>query len=262
MKSLSLIPTIFAVLSGSAVAVNAAAIDSWVVAKNSTTTNTGLNTDSPTFGDGTTDDADDIFVVGEFGETVSLAVGDTLTASYDITFTGGDSGLLDQYRFVLGEYTDSSDDAAWNGGWNFVLGGDIWDARTDGNVQSTNGNASDLGATKATSGTFSGDSLAAYTYTMSVTLATSSTVDLEVSLVGGDGNYDSTFTKTGQSTTGTNFSGTNYNGVGLLMGNGANVDQASFSGAEFTYVPVPEPSTTLGLVSLVALGLVARRRRA
>ncbi|HKK18546.1 MAG TPA: hypothetical protein VJ952_07675, partial [Opitutales bacterium] len=244
MKSLSLIPTIFAVLSASAVAVNAAAIDSWVVAKNSTTTS-GLLTDSPTFGDGTTDDADDIFVVGEFGETVSLAVGDTLTVSYDVTFSGGTNSSF-EYRFVLGEYTNSSDDAAWNGGWNFLPGDDIYDARTDGNIQSKSSNAAPLGATESTSGSFSGDSTAAYTYTMTVTLTSSTTVDLEASLVGGDSSYDSTFTLTGATIpTDNGFSGTNYNGVGLLMGNGANMDQASISGAEFTYVPVPEPSTTL-----------------
>ncbi|PXA04428.1 hypothetical protein DDZ13_07810 [Coraliomargarita sinensis] len=65
MASLPFVPTVLAALAASAVAVNATAIESWVVANGSATTS-DLSTDSPTFGDGTADSAEDIFALGEF----------------------------------------------------------------------------------------------------------------------------------------------------------------------------------------------------
>ena len=217
--------------------VQAGAISTWNIARDSSagSVNLGLDTDSPTFGDGSSGNVNDVFVTGEFGETKSLAVGETFTVTYDITFTGG-SDTADQYRFVVGDYGIDADQD-WVGGWNFVTNSDLYRARTDGNIQSTGGNAAPLGATKVSSGSFSGDSMAAYTFTFSITRDSSTTVNLEGSLFGGDGLLDQTFTKEGVST-----SIFDYNGVGILFGGSSNLDQATLSNARYSLNPVSGPS--------------------
>ena len=235
-------------------AAHATAITTWNIARDSSagSVNSGLNTDSPTFGDGTSSNIRDAFVTGEFGQTVSLAVGEILTVSYDINYTGGVSNLV-QYRFVVGDYGATADQN-WNGGWNFVTGEDLYQGRTDGNVQSTAGNSEPLGATETVSGTFSGDSTEAYTYTFSITRTSATTVDLVGSLVGGDGSYSLEYVANNIST-----SLFDYNGVGLLFGATSNLDQASLSGAQFAVIP--EPSTFALFGGMLALGLVALRRQ-
>ncbi|MGB6220740.1 hypothetical protein [Haloferula sp.] len=253
-------PTILTALAISSAAlvgsVGAASISTWTVARDNTapSVNTGLNTSSPTFGNGTASNADNMFVVGQFGEVVSLAVGQTLNVTFDITLTGGVSTNPNQYRFVVGDYGVTADES-WVGGWNFVTDQGLYRGRTNGNIQSTSNNALNLSATTATSGIFDGDSIAAYTFTFSITRDSATTVDLFGSLVGGDGPFSLTYTKENQ---GTSLFG--YTGVGLLFGDPADLDQASISTAQFTVVPEPSSTTFLGLT--IGMSLIFFRRRA
>ncbi|MGB6220741.1 hypothetical protein [Haloferula sp.] len=213
-------------------------ISKWNIARDSPagSVNTDLNTSSPTFGDGSTDNVNEAFVTGEFGETVSLAVGETLRVSLGITFTGGSSINPNQYRFVVGDYGTTADQS-WVGGWNFVPDQNLYQARTNGNVQSTNPNAQSLVATAVTSGTFNADSTAAYAYTFSITRDSATTVDLSGRLVGGDGTFDLTYTKENQAT-----SLFDYNGMGILFGGFSELDQATVSNAQYSVLPSAGPS--------------------
>ena len=232
---------------------DAAPIDTWNIARDSDagSVNSGLSTDSPTFGDGSENNIDKSTFTGEFGETVSLAVGETLTVTYGITLTGGSNDST-SYRFVVGDYGVTAD-LTWTGAWNFIVGQDLYQGRTNGNIQSTGGNAVALGATQASTGSFAGDSSSSYTLTWSITRDSATTVDLEASLVGGNGSLDQTYTKLDQTT-----SLFDYNGVGISFGGDSNMDQAVIANASFTVVPEPG---SLALIGLGGLCLNKRRRR-
>ncbi len=235
-----------------AVSSNAATISTWNLAADSAggSVNSGMDTDSPTFGNGNPSNIDNAIFTGEFGETITLAVGETLTVSWDITLTGGlNNG--EQLRFLVGDYGTTAN-LDWNGGWNFIEGQDLFTARTDGIMISNSADAVDLNATKVQSGSYDGDSVAPYTFTFSVTRDSTTTVDLVGSLVGGDGNLSRTYTELDRTT-----SLFDYNGVGILFGNGLDQDQAVISGAQYSVIP--EPSALL----LGAMGglLLLRRRR-
>ena len=77
-------------------------IANWQVLSGSiSSTPTGLNTDSPVFGDGSANDFNSVGIGSLLGangapQTVSLdKVGDTLTASLDVTLIGGSEALFD-----------------------------------------------------------------------------------------------------------------------------------------------------------------------
>jgi hypothetical protein len=248
---------VLAIAALSVTTVHAASIVTWNVARDSmaVSANSGLNTSSPTFGNNTAENVDGAFFTGEFGETISLAVGETLTVTYGITLTGG-TNAADNFRFVVGDYGTTADQL-WDGGWNYITDSDMYQARTgvSGNVQSNGGNAVALSATQVSSGTFLGDSTAAYTYTFSVTRDSASTVDLVGSLVGGNGLLDQTYTVEDRTTT-----LFDYNGVGLLFGSSGDLEQASLSNASYSVTAIPEPSSA-ALLGLGGLALIIRRRR-
>ncbi len=164
MKIRQLVP-IAAFVAVSAQSAQSATIANWKEL-NAGSTNSGMNTDGPTIGDGTADNADDAWIAGRFGTvatpaSVTLSVGQTLTVSGSLVLTGGD-GVESNFRF--GVFDDGGqfalDGTTWsNGGWLVRLDDPLYQARTNGSFVSTNSNASTLTTTASnTGGAFDGDS--------------------------------------------------------------------------------------------------------
>ncbi len=225
----------------------------------------GMNTDSPTIGNGTANNADDAWVAGRFGTvgtpaSVTLAIGETLTVSGTVILTGG-LDVASNLRFGVFDESGKFDlnSATWsNGGWLLRAGtnaDDGWHkARTDNAFVSTNPNAVRLSTTTTnTGGLLDGDSTASYAWSISVTRDSATTVDLFGSIVGGDNAFNQTYTSNDVTTT--LFT---YNAVGILLGGSLDMDQAAFSGVQYTVVPEPSAALLGGLGVLLLL----RRRRA
>lgn len=246
-------------------AAQAAPISNWKEL-NAGSTNSGMNTDSPTIGDGTADDASDAWVAGRFGTvatpaSVTLAVGETLTVSGSVIMTGGTNA---ESNFRFGVFDESGQFASggttWaNGGWLVRPDDGFYRARTNNAFVSTNPNAVLLSTTISdTGGGFIADSTAAYDWSLSVTRATATTADLFGSLTGGDNAMNETYSVNGVDATASGANSTfTFNAVGLLFGGSMQTDQAEFSNVQNTVVP--EPSAAL-LMSLAGLALLRRRR--
>jgi hypothetical protein len=217
-----------------------------------------LNTDGPTFGDGTAGSATSSFIAGLFGtvgtpETVNLAVGETLTVSGNVTLTGGAGS---DYRFGIfndgGRFAlDANDD--WTGGWLHQTNADTFQARTGagGIFVSTGGNAVDLNATKAATGTFDPDSpTIPFNWTMSITRDSVGTVDIASTISGGDGGYAQTYLANDQAT-----SLFTYTAAGLLFSGSSSVDQGTFSNVHYAkYSPTTALAIDFGVADLPAVG--------
>ena len=132
----------------------------------------------------------------------------------------------------------------------------IFQARTDCAFISNLGNAVSLGGTASPNtapATFVVDSTTPFTWSFSITRATATTVDLAGAFGGGDGNYGYAMSNPGVTT-----SLFTYNVVGILFSNDLNLDQASFSNAQFSVVPEPASALLIGLSA--GIGLLRRRR--
>ena len=225
---------------------------------------TDAGTDSPTFGDGTLNSAQQAWIAGQFGtttspESVTLAVGEALTISGDLILTGGTNNS-NQFRF--GVFDDGGQFAVddgnnWTGGWLHSIGttasSDLFRARTNGAFISTGANALDLNSTKVRTGAFDGDSTAPFTFSVTVTRDSATTVDLLSIVTGGDGNLSEQYVVDDLAT-----SVFTYSAVGLLFGGSSGVEQAQFSRVQYNVIP--EPGTaSLGLLGLAWLARARRR---
>jgi len=222
--------------AGSVLALSAHAtpIANWDIF-NTTLPESGMDTDSPTIGDGTDESADNARLLSLFGangspETVSLAEGETLTVSVDVVFTGANQ-VTSQYRFLVlndGGQISGGSDGNFTGGWNYELNNSIYQSRSNGAFPSTGGNAVSLGSTQDVSGEFLGDSVLPYTWSMAITRDSATTVDIVASLIGGDGEFSEIMTSEDVETT-----LFDYTAVGILLGQSANFDLVEFSNAQF-----------------------------
>jgi len=200
----------------------------------------GADTDSPTFGDGVTQNSSQMaWVAGLFGTveaptSVTLEVGETLTVTGSVNFTGG-SNNNNQFRF--GIFNDSGkfaldDGSNWLGGWLHSIGSaatsDLWVGRTDGPFISTAGNAISLNSVKIRTGTFVGDSLEPFSFSMSITRDSATTIDIVSLIVGGDGDLSEEFVREDIETT--QFT---YTSHAWLFGGSSAVEKVAFSGVEY-----------------------------
>ena len=262
------LPLALAVLAAASGSVQAATIANWNVIyagtplDETTVPVSGLTTNSPVFGSGA-NSMDDVAVAGRFGtvgtpESVTLAVGQTLTVTATITLTGGTTSSAGDYRFGVfndgGQFVADSE-LNWAGGWLYALGttaqAGLYQARTNGHYMSTSTNAVALTAPPTTSGTFNANSPTSYTWTMSITRDSLTTVDLSTSFVGGPSSYSQTRTRNDVTT-----SLFTYTSMGVYAGPNANLDVLTIGGAQYT---IPEPSAAL-LGGLGFLMLLRRRR--
>ncbi len=224
-----------------------------------------MDSDSPTIGDGTANNADDAWVAGRFGTVatpadVTLAIGETLTVSGSLILTGG-LGVDSNLRFGVFDESGqfASGGTTWsNGGWLLRAGAnpdDGWHkARTNGAFVSTNPNAAIITprTNTNTGGALDGDSTIAYDWSISVTRDSATTVDLFGSIAGGDNAYNQTYTANDIAT-----SLFTYNAVGLLFGASLDVDQAVLSGVQYTVVPSGPPSEEPKITSFSIAGTSA-----
>lgn len=221
----------------------------------------GLNTDSPTFGDGTAEDADALVGAGLFGTdadpaTVTLSVGETLTVTGTLNLTGGNSSL---YRFGVlndGGQFALDDRTNWDGGWIHSIDDDLFRARTDGSFASVGGNAEDLNAAQSTAGSFNGDSTLDYTFSMSITRDSATTVNVVSSIIGGDNSFSQEYIANDITTD--QFT---YNAFGFFFSNDADLDQAAFTNVQYNTIPEPSSITYLFcLAAVVGFGFLRNRR--
>lgn len=247
-----------------ALPAHSAVIANWKML-NGTATNSGMNTDSPTIGNGTSNNADNVWLAARLGTvatpaSVTLAVGESLTVSGSVVLTGGDDLRREGFRVgvfdAVTEFENGTTTFA-NGGWLMVPSSNgIFKARTDGAFISNLGNAESLGGTASpntAAATFDGSSTTPFTWSFSITRATATTVDLAGAFSGGDGNYSYAMNNPGVPTT--LFT---YNVIGILFSNDLNLDQGTFSNVQYSVIPEPSAALLGGLGMLVLL----RRRRA
>lgn len=259
-QSILVVAAIVMMLGAIAIPAEAAPISNWKTFSGSPS-NSGLNTNSPTIGDGTANNADNVQAGGQFGTasspvSITLDVGDIIELSGSVTLSGGTT-TADNFRFGLfdGAAAFDANSATWsNGGWLWELTDDIFTGRTNGGFGSTGGDASGTGATQTnTGGAFSADSAAAYEFFFSITRDSATTVDIIATLTGGDNAVDYTATTLDETT-----SLFTYSTVGFLFGGSLDLDQASFSNVQYTFIPEPGSLAMLGLGSV--LFLIRKRR--
>ncbi len=201
----------------------------------------GGDTDGPTFGNGTNASAQASWIAGRFGtaaspESVTLAVGQTLTVSGSYVLTGG-AGADSDYRhgiFNDGGQFAANDGSLWTGGWLHQSGTNLFQGRTNGPFISSAADAVALATTKSSTGTLIKDSATALTFSMSITRDSPTTVDIVSSFTGGGGGLDQVYSANDVAT-----SLFTYTAVGLLFGGGSSVDQVVFSAVQYTVTPDP-----------------------
>lgn len=224
---------------------------------------------------------------GSAGSPVTLAVGDTLSFTFTVSFNSP-TAVANGFRFML---LDSTSVTEINGG----TGLDIW--HNNNRITADNGGAAGVhtgltgygaylnlgvGAAgssgarllertttagsplTATSGTIAqlGTALATTAvtsnanYTGVLTLTRSSTTDLDLNFTfTGPGGINYSIAAT--DTSGATFS---FDAVGFLNNSGATAFTLSQAKLDYTAAAIPEPSTYAALVGLAALGLVGWRR--
>lgn len=217
---------------------------------------TGAATNSPTFGDGVTQNSSQMaWVGGQFGTveapaSVTLAVGETLSVTGSVVLTGGTNNN-NQFRF--GIFNDGGkfaldDGSNWIGGWLHSIGAvttsDLWLGRTDGPFISTAGNAVDLNSVKTRTGLFDGDSVEAFEFSMSITRDSETTIDIASIITGGDGALSEEFVVEDLETP--LFT---YTSMGWLFGGSSGVEEVDFSNVEYSVTGEEETPLTLEIRS-------------
>ena len=208
-------------------------------------------TGSPTFGDGVTANSSQMAWIGaRFGEvgapvSVTLAAGETLTVSGSVVLTGGTNNS-NQFRFGIfndaGQFAlDDGDN--WAGGWLHSSGvaatSDLYQGRTDGPFISSAGNALQMNATKTRTGSFDGDSVTPFTFMMSITRDSATTVDIVSQFAGGDGDWSEELVLEDVTT-----SIFTYTAHGWLFGGSSGVEQVAFSDVEYSVTGAGEARIT------------------
>ncbi|MFT5127822.1 MAG: hypothetical protein ACI8W8_001429, partial [Rhodothermales bacterium] len=205
---------------------------------------------SPTFGNGNAANAASSFIGGRFGAigspvSVTLAQGEQLTVTGDLVLTGSASG--NNYRFGIfndGGLFDANSGSNWTGGWMHQIGGDLFQGSTTGVYLTGGGNAVDLNALKTSSGSVNGNSATPFTFTMTVTRDSATSVDIVSSFVGGGSAINQQYTENDVTT-----ALFTYTTVGFLFDGSSSVDQGIFSNVQYAVNLLPTLSTFAGAVA-------------
>jgi hypothetical protein len=212
----------------------AAPIANWVVFNDGTSPISGADTDSPVVGDGVTDSSAESTLGSYFGaagspQSVALEEGDTLTVSLDFILTGAGTTSGNNFRF--GVFDDNGQMAGGSpSGWSGYIHWINNHLNLAGSGQfPSNGGRTDLEAESIDpSGTFQGNSVLPYTWTMSITRDSATTIDITSTFVGGDGELSNTFVAEDEVTT-----IFEYNSIGILFGGSSQVTQVEFFDASY-----------------------------
>ena len=109
-----------------------------------------------------------------------------------------------------------------------VATSDLWQGRTDGPFIRTADDAVDLGSVKIIKGFFDGDSVEQFTFLISVTRDSETTIDIISLIEGGDGDLSEGFDREDIET-----SLFTYTSMGRLFGGSSGVEEVDFSDVEY-----------------------------
>jgi hypothetical protein len=235
--------------------------------QNAGSNGSNLNTASPVLGTGATDSGDNQQINAATASSYTLSsVGDSVSLTGGVAFTGLATPQADQFRFGLYDVNGQSGTTGWLGYFATNAGNpsggtgptvsNLWERSNpnSGSFGSGTGavSISSVGATPSGSAFVSGN------YTFSLTITRVSTgLELGWSMTGTDVTYS--FSKTIIDTTPQTYT---FNRVGIFTGGGLNADQLSFSNIDVTYASaVPEPASWAGIAAAVALAAACMRRR-
>jgi hypothetical protein len=243
---------------------DAAAVVNWVIDQGVPAT-FGMDTNSPTIGDGSPENADQVILHATFPTIALSNHGDAILLTGSVTLfgiTATDSGTNQQLRFGLFDTLGSASTGGWLG--YFVANSTAANAgvvrqRNAGNVDLfiSNNGSTIVASTANPPNSRTGATITNDTYGFSLQLTRDgNNFDIAGALFGGPGgNFLDSFELTdlppAVSETFT------FNGVGFLLGNAMNVDQAQYNNIDVTFIPEPSACILLGLGGL----FWTRRRR-
>ncbi|MFA6959400.1 MAG: PEP-CTERM sorting domain-containing protein [Opitutaceae bacterium] len=226
----------------------------------------GLNTASPVLGNGTSGsesaDSQTIYASTATSHTLS-SVGDSISLSGGVTFTGLNTPDADQFRFGLYDVNGQSGATGWLGYFASNSGASagptysrLWE-RANPNTGSF-GSGTGATAIANVNASPSNTSFVSGDYTFSLTITRVSTgLSLAWTLIGTDVSYSvsGTFTDTTPLTY-------TFNRVGFFAGGSLDADQVGFSNVDVTFTSaVPEPASWGTLAACFAFAAVCMRRR-
>jgi hypothetical protein len=210
----------------------------------------GLDTASPTLGDGTPDSADAMTIHATM-PTVTLAnVGEKVTLSGSVTLSGI-VGLVSQFRWGLYDVNGSSNDTGWLGymgnnghGTNKAKLQERANPNTVWYMSSTGGANVDIALSASAPGT----AFTADTYNFLLTLErTAGGVRIDSSIIRSSDSQQFGLISFEDDTPETY----SFNRAGFLIGDGLNADQAQFSNIDVSFTepagPAPRITSFVGL---------------
>jgi hypothetical protein len=241
-----------------------ASVVNWIVDQGVPVTS-GLNTNSPTIGDGTPENADAVAIHAVFPAIVLANNGDSIRLTGSVSLLGitsTDGGTNQQLRFGLFDNLGSGGTGGWLG--YFVANSTSVNAgvvrqRNAGNIDlfiSNNGSttvASTANPPNSRTGAIITNDI--YTFLLQLT-RDGDNLDISGSLSGGPGgNFFDSFTIENLFPAATETF--TFNTAGFLLGGAMNVDQAQYNNIEVVFVPEPAAFTVLVFGGI----LLIRRRR-
>jgi hypothetical protein len=217
----------------------------------------GMNTASPTLGDGTSNSADAMSIYASMPTVTLTNVGDSVTLSASVTLSGI-AGGANQFRWGLYDVNGSVNDTGWLGYFGssgHSTSGAALNERASGNtgwyMTTGAGNAASIQTAAAPNVAFNDA-----TYNILLTLErTASGIQIDSSIIRSSDSLQFGLHSI-EDTTPLTYS---FNRVGFLIGGTLDADQAQFSSIDVTFVPEPSASA-LGLVGASTLLLLRRKR--
>jgi hypothetical protein len=248
------------VMSTLAIGAHAASVTNWVIDQGSPVT-FGLDTNSPTIGDGSPENADQVILHATFPTVALSNNGDAILLTGSVTLfgiTATDTGTNQQLRFGLFDMLGSPGTSGWLG--YFVANSTAANAgvvrqRNAGNVDLfiSNNGSTIVASTANPPNSRTGATITNDTYGFSLQLTRDgNNFDIAGALFGGPGgNFFDSFTLDDLAPTGTETF--TFNTVGFLLGNAMNVDQAQYNNVDVTFIPEPAACILLALGCLLSL---------